>query len=135
MRDWHEVQAELQEINRNRKSEDKVHVHVGRLFPILVEKNFELDQDDPLRKFKGRVVFDGSYVRDQDRDVALFQELSSCPATMQAGKAADCHGCLPGRAWGREDMDQIAGGSLAGSLARKVHRPCVPSAFGLIWTS
>ena len=53
-----------------------------------MEKNSELDENDPNRKFKGRAVFDGSDVRDENKEVALFQELSSCPATMQASKAA-----------------------------------------------
>ena len=42
------------------------------------------------------MVFDGSFVRDQGKNVVLFQELSSCPAAMQAGKAADFISLLPG---------------------------------------
>ena len=68
------------------------------MFRILVEKQSELKEDNPERKFKGIVVFDGSYVRDQDRQVALFQELPGPPATMQASKAADAHSSLEGRA-------------------------------------
>ena len=52
--DWHIVQARAREAGET--------VHIGRLFPILVEKNSELDENDPNRKFKGRVVFDGSFV-------------------------------------------------------------------------
>jgi hypothetical protein len=80
--------------------------HFGRVFPILVEKNSELDEKDERRKFKGRVVFDGSDVRDQDRNVALFQELSSSPATMEAGKAADAYGMLPGHSIEQADAVQ-----------------------------
>ena len=98
VKDWHEVQAEARQNGET--------VHIGRLFPILVEKNSELDENDPNRKFKGRVVFDGSYVRDQDRNVALFQELSSCPFTMQAGKAADCYGRLDGHCLQQADAKQ-----------------------------
>ena len=47
-----------------------------------MEKNAELPEGHRGRKFKGRVVFDGSDVVDQDKNVALFQELSSSPATM-----------------------------------------------------
>ena len=36
-----------------------VKVHIGRIFDILVEKNSELPESDPARKFKGRVVFEG----------------------------------------------------------------------------
>ncbi len=80
--------------------------HFGRVFPILVEKNSELDENDERRKFKGRVVFDGSDVMDQDKNIALFQELSSSPATMEAGKAADAYGMLPGHTIQQADAMQ-----------------------------
>ena len=47
--------------------------HIGRLFAILVESNAELPEGHQDRKFKGRVVFDGSDVVDQDKNGALFQ--------------------------------------------------------------
>ena len=81
---WMEDQVKEWSVVRDKAREDGETVHIGRLFPILVEKNSELAEGDPQRKFKGRVVFDGSFVRDQDKNVALFQELSCCPATMQA---------------------------------------------------
>jgi hypothetical protein len=52
------------------------------------------------------VVFDGSDVRDQDKNIALFQELSSSPATMEAGKAADAYGMLPGHTIQQADAVQ-----------------------------
>eukprot|EP00959_Pyramimonas_sp_CCMP1952_P311907 6527842-Pyramimonas_sp.AAC.1 len=70
--------------------------HFGRLFAMLVEKNSELPLGHKNRKYKGQVVFDGSSVRDQNEDVALFQELSSSPTTMQASKAADTYGLFEG---------------------------------------
>ena len=63
---------ELEEVRREAKKKGQT-IHIGRHFPILVEKNSELPEDSPERKFKGRVVFDGSDVRGQDRQVALFQ--------------------------------------------------------------
>eukprot|EP00959_Pyramimonas_sp_CCMP1952_P194959 4076710-Pyramimonas_sp.AAC.1 len=36
-------------------------------------------------------------VIDQDKNVALLQELSSCPATMQASNAAGSYGLFPMR--------------------------------------
>jgi hypothetical protein len=71
-------------------------VHFGHLFGICVEKNSELAPDNPARKFKGRVVFQGNQVRDQAGDWALFEELSSAPATMEAGEAVDAYGCAEG---------------------------------------
>jgi hypothetical protein len=65
-------------------------------FSTCVEKNAELPLGDPNRKFKGRVVFQGNNVKDEDNNWAIFSELSSAPATMQAGKAIDAFGCLAG---------------------------------------
>ena len=50
----------------------------------------------PRRKYKGRVVFEGCNVRDEYQNWALFAEMSSCPATMEAAKAADAYGMFPG---------------------------------------
>eukprot|EP00969_Alexandrium_andersonii_P341917 15113798-Alexandrium_andersonii.AAC.1 len=44
--------------------------HVGLIFAICVEKNSELDDGDPLKKFKGRVVFQGNNVWDTNYDYA-----------------------------------------------------------------
>ena len=71
-------------------------VHVGKVFEICVEKGSELPEGDKLRKFKGRTVFQGNNVKDESSDVALFSELGSSPATMEAGKAVDAYGAQPG---------------------------------------
>ena len=62
-----------------------IEVQFGYVFGICVEKGSELDADDPNRKFKGRVVFQGNNVKDENYDWALFAELGSSPCTMQAG--------------------------------------------------
>ena len=41
-------------------------IHHGSLATIVVEKNSELPEDDPKRKFKGRTVFLGDQVKDQN---------------------------------------------------------------------
>ena len=71
-------------------------IHIGRLVPICVEKNSELPIDDPARKYKGRVVFQGNMVKDQDYEDAEFENLGSSPATMEASKSADAYGCIEG---------------------------------------
>jgi hypothetical protein len=88
VRPWDEVAAEARREGRT--------VHVGRIFEICVEKNSELPASDPRRKFKGRVVFQVNNVSDENRQAAMFQELSSAPATIEAAKAADCYALLPG---------------------------------------
>ena len=43
------------------------------------EEGSELKPEDTRRKFKGRVVFLGNNVKDQNWDFAVFQELSRIP--------------------------------------------------------
>eukprot|EP00975_Prorocentrum_lima_P039722 8346088-Prorocentrum_lima.AAC.1 len=64
---------------------------MGRMFAILVEENSEIEPDNPLRKYKGRVVFQGNNVRDENWGVGMFREFSSSPPTMAACKAADTY--------------------------------------------
>jgi hypothetical protein len=78
-------------------------IHRGPVFAICVEKNADLPEDHPGRKYKGRVVFEGNYVRDQNWEAALFQELSSCPATMDAAKVADAYGPRAGHSVQQSD--------------------------------
>ena len=40
-------------------------VHMGYLFGICVERNSELDENDSMRKYKGRVVFQGDRIINQ----------------------------------------------------------------------
>ena len=71
-----------------------------------IEKNSELAAGDSRRKFKGRVVFQGNNVRDQHWEWAMFQELSSAPATMEATKTCDLYGSLPGHIVQQADATQ-----------------------------
>ena len=98
VREWEQVALEA-------RRSGKI-VHVGRIFDICVEKGSELPKGDPARKFKGRVVFQGNNVRDQNWEVAMFQDLSSCPATMEAGKACDFYGSLAGHVIQQSDAEQ-----------------------------
>ena len=52
VREWGDVSKEA--IKNN------VKVHVGKVFEICVEKGSELPLGDPMRKFKGRTVFQGN---------------------------------------------------------------------------
>ena len=56
--------------------------------------------------FKFRVVFQGDDVKDQNYEYALFQDLGSNPASMQAGNAVECYCCLPGHSVEQCDVDQ-----------------------------
>ena len=98
MREWSDVAAET------RKTGTKV--HIGRVFDICVEKGSELPLGDPARKYKGRVVFQGNQAKDENWEVAMFQDHSSCPATMEAGKACDLFGSLDGHDIQQSDAEQ-----------------------------
>ena len=76
------------------------------IFEICVEKGSELKEGDPARKYKGRVVFQGNEVRDQNFDYAIFDELSSAPASMAAAKAADAFGVCEGHDIQQADAEQ-----------------------------
>ena len=70
----------------------------GYLFGICVEKNSELPPLHPKWEFKGRVVFQGNRVTNQNWEAAIVQDMGSCPATMKGSKAADLYGLAPGHA-------------------------------------
>ena len=71
-------------------------VHFARIFPICSEKGSELPESGPDRKFKGRCVVQGNGVKDENCHAAVFQELSSSPATLGAAKSVDAYGCVKG---------------------------------------
>ena len=98
VREWSDVAAEA------RRTGTKV--HVGRIFDICVERGSELPLGDPARKCKGRVVFQGNQVKDENWEVAMFQDLSSCPATMEAGKSCDLFDSLDGHDIQQSDAEQ-----------------------------
>ena len=54
-REWDDVAREARE--------KKIEVHCGMIFGFVVEKNTDLPEGDPRRKFKGRVVFQGNNVK------------------------------------------------------------------------
>jgi hypothetical protein len=98
VREWADVKREAKAKNKT--------VNMGRVFEIAVEKNAELEKGHPNRKFKGRVDFAGNNVIDQNHDHAIFAELNSCPATIEASKATDLYGLLPGHSSEMADGDQ-----------------------------
>ena len=93
------------------------------MFCITVEKNRELKPDDPARKYKARVVFQGNQVRNQDWDIALFQDLGSNPATMEASRAADCYGAAPRHEVEVADAEQAY---IQAELRGPTTRVCLP---------
>ena len=89
------VVREYDDVVREAKQSGK-EVHMARIHGICVEKNFQLPQGHPNRKFKGRGVLLGNQVKSQFWEAAFFQDLGNSPATFEASRWADFYGCLPG---------------------------------------
>ena len=98
VREWSQVTKDAK--NKGEK------VHVGKIIESCVEKGSELQKDNPLRKFKGRTVFQGNNVKDENAEQALFAELGSAPSTMEAAKAIDAYGAMPGNCTQQSDGRQ-----------------------------
>ena len=63
-------------------------------------------ENNTERKCKGWAVSLGYRVKDADGNFALFEELSSSPAAMSAGKLADVYGCFKGHVLETADGEQ-----------------------------
>ena len=68
-------------------------VHFGRVFGFCAIKHAELAADK--QKYKGRVVFEGNRVRDEEGLSAVFSEQGSSASLMPAGKFLDAVSLLP----------------------------------------
>ena len=90
VREYDDVVAEAK---KNKKE-----VHMARVHGICVEKNYQLSEDNPGRKFKGRGVLLGNQVKNQHWEAAFFQDLGNSPASFEASRWADFYGRLPGHA-------------------------------------
>ena len=98
VREFHEVAAEAKHSNKK--------AHFGRIFEICSLKGSELPAGHPDQKWKGRSVFQGNRVQDEHNDHAIFAELGSSPASMEAAKVIDVFGSQPGYAKQQADARQ-----------------------------
>ena len=62
---------------------------------MCVVKGAGLDGQDARKIFKRRAALDGSWAKDGNYDVALFNEMGSPSAITQAGMAVDAFGLQP----------------------------------------
>ena len=88
VRPWKEV------ANEARASGGSIKAQVGRVFGVCVEKGSELPKSDKGRKYKGRFVFGGDFVKDEWFQDGVFNDLGSSPATLEASKILDAHGLI-----------------------------------------
>ena len=85
---------------------NNIKVHFGDIFGICGLKESEPKKDDPAQKWKGRFVFRGSGVKDEYNDTAVFNGLSSSPATLEASKAVGAYGLVDGHTSSQCDAEQ-----------------------------
>ena len=91
VREWSDVIKESRERRaKNPKLKGSLR---GRVFPLCVVKNSEIAH---LRKYKGRVVFQGNNVRDEFCMQALFPDQGSGASFMTASRVMDAISILPG---------------------------------------
>ena len=57
-----------------------------------MEKNTDLLEGDPRRKFKGRVGFQGNNVKTPNKENAVLVDLGSSPSSVRAGRLVDAFG-------------------------------------------
>ena len=107
VREWRDVKREATARGET--------IHVGSLHELCTEKGSELPDGDLGKKYKGRVVFLGDRVKDQHGKVAIFEEMTSNPATMEAAKIIDFFGCLDGKLPVDEDEPEDAAPSTRGT--------------------
>ena len=85
------------------KDVKKEKVHFGTLRALCHEKNAELQLEDP--DYKGRVVFRGDQVKDEDGYYAVFSEQGTSASHMAATKFLDAIARLPD--FDGEDSDAL----------------------------
>ncbi len=88
------VREKSEVIAEARKQEKEV--QFGRVHGICVEKNFELPEGHASQKYKGRVVFLGNQVKNQDFEQATFMDMGNSPATIESARLCDFYGCFKG---------------------------------------
>ena len=80
--------------------------HIGTIFDICVEKGRSCRMVAPTRSLKAGSCSRANSVWDTHYDYAIFQDLSSNPATMEAAKAADLVAIMPGNIGEQADATQ-----------------------------
>ena len=101
MREWSDVVKESRE-RRAKNPKLKCPLR-GRVFPLCVVQISEIAH---LRKYKGRVAFQGNNVRDEFGMQALFPDQGSGASFMTASRVMDAISILPGCTGQQSDAPQ-----------------------------
>ena len=92
IKEWATMHQRVWDVSKVREKADVIReakergatVQFGRVHGICVKKNAELPEEHVNRKYKGRVVFLGNRVLNQDNDDAIFEELGKAPANLES---------------------------------------------------
>jgi hypothetical protein len=90
VREYWDIQKEAKE----KLDRTGIHTHFGSLFDLCVVKHSELDE--AKHKYKGRVVFGGHRIHDENGLAAEFPEQGSGASFLSASKLCDAVSLLPG---------------------------------------
>jgi hypothetical protein len=106
-----------------------VTTHFGELMDLCHLKHAELAE--ALQSYKGRVVFRGDTMRDEDGFLAVFSEQGASASSMAASKVLDAIGRFPGN--DSEDSDAL--GAYTQVLLKDVYKllGCKPEDIPEIW--
>merc|ERR1711965_220814 len=96
--EWDDVAEEARRMGKE--------INFGYLFGLMVEKGSEYPEEDVRRYYKYRVVFQGNKAKDQNWNVALYNEHACVPATLEASRIADIYSCFPGHTIEGRDVEQ-----------------------------
>ena len=99
--EFDKVRSKRAVMSEARKKGDTV--HFGSLMDLCFEKHSEQSAEN--RKYKGRAVFRGDQVKDQESTHAVFNEQTSSSSRMASAKLLDAMARMPG--FDGEDADAV----------------------------
>ena len=104
---WNEKKVREKEDVEIEAQEKQIDTHFAKLLVTCTQKNIELKVEE-MMKYKGRVCLDGraEKVRDQWGLRAVFQHLTSLPASMPANRAGMAYGDIQGHYTETADANQ-----------------------------
>lgn len=91
---WDDSTVEPLSALRARARAKGTHIKVAELLTLVGIKHFELEPSH--WKWKGRIVYRGDQVRDQDNNVLLFDQTATTPTSLVALNVALWFACLSG---------------------------------------
>ena len=98
-------------IAKSRKSCKKV--HIADLLSTCTIKHWEVPK---LRRYKGRICYRGNATKDEWENIAVHQDMSSAPTTVQAANANIAYGAAPGNSASTADAERAYVQALLKSL-------------------